>query len=236
MKRTKIISSHNHFIGAVWTAVHCAQKTRNQCFRVVQLPRQQRWTVVTGQATKQKAAFTVKSYHSRAEHKIACTAAGDAIKKWQNSLYQEFTTTGSTKCIPRRISNETHEQLLLMAVLKNHAIAIAQLVLAGANVNYRAGNPLRIAVQRNKRVSALALLNSGASIKATQYLLYSPFYGRPKRWQSFLAALVGHIKTAELDENLPMFVELAEIAQEPACRRIVMDLAGKYPGLLAKLL
>jgi hypothetical protein len=77
----------------------------------------------------------------------------------------------------------------------------------------------------------------GAFISATREVIYAPrHYGSPKRWLSFLACLVGHIKTANLDEDLPLFDELVEIAQVPECRTVVRELSKYYPSLLAKLL
>lgn len=227
-----IISAHNHFIGAVWAAVHYAQKSRNKCFQVVRLLGNKRWSVVSG--SKQKASFTIKSYHSRASHNIACRAAGEAIRKWEQALYKELVATGKTKHIPRRIGNSTHEHLLKMAVFQNNAAAIAQLIGVGADVNYHANSLLRVAVRHNQHEAVLALLEGGAVIKAQQKYDFIPH--PPKQWLVYLECLVGHIKFASLAENLPVFDELIEIAQEPACRKIIEGLTGQYPGLLAKLL
>ena len=124
-----------------------------------------------------------------------------------------------------------------MAVLKNNATAVELLLKASADANYDAGKPLRIAVRHDHHEVVLALLKGGASINATRELHFTPqFIGTSKTWQTFLAKLVGHIKFAGLDETLPVFDELAEIAQEPACRRIVQELTEQYPRLLAKLL
>jgi hypothetical protein len=235
MRPLKIVSAHNHFIGAVWAAVHNAQKSRNKYFHVVRLPGKKRWSVVGG--PNGKASFTIKSYHGRPGHIMACTAAGEAIRRWETKLYKELIATGKTTHIPRRVNNNTHENLLKMAVVKNNATAVAQLIGVGADVNYHANSLLRIAVRHNHQESVLALLRGGASIKTTQKLHFiPPIYGPPKQSLMFLERLVGHIKFAGLDENLPIFDELAEIAQEPACRKIIEGLTGPYPRLLAKLL
>jgi hypothetical protein len=231
------LSTHNHFVGAVWAAVRFAQTMRNNCFRVVRLPGQKRWSVVNRRITKQPAAFTIKSYRSYSQHKNACAAAGDAIKKWREALYREFTSTGSTKCIPRRVGNDTHEHLLVMAARKNNATAMTLLVQAGVNVNHAAGEPLRIAVHRKHHPSLLVLLKAGASVQVTRGLLYAPeSYGTQRKWRGFLARLVTLIKNAKLDSSLPMFDDLVEIAQEPECRAAVLELAEHYPQLLARIL
>lgn len=233
MKNKKTISSHNHFIGAVWAAVHCAQKSRNNKFRVVQLPGQKRWSVVDQQFCLEptlKVAFAVKSYRTKREHITACGKAGTAIRKWQEVLYREFTSTGDTKCIPCRAYNNTHEQLLLIAVKYNNPTAVELLIKAHADVNYATGRPLRTAVKHNHQAVVLALLNAGASIKTTEY------FSTPKRWTAFLANVVAILKTANFDENLAVFDELAEIACDPACRPTVLELAQYYPSLLAKLI
>ena len=232
MKPSKIFSAHNHFTGAVWAAVHYAQKSRNKYFHLVLLCGRKRWSVVG--STKHKASFTIKSYHGRSGHTVACRAADDAIRKWETKLYKELVATGKTKHIPRRIGNSTHEHLLKMAVFQNNAAAIAQLIGVGADVNYHANSPLRIALRHNHQESVLALLKGGAAIKAPQKYDFIPH--PPKQWLVYLECLVGHIKFASLAENLPVFDELVEIAQEPACRKIIEGLTGQYPGLLAKLL
>ena len=237
MSPTKTISAHNHFIGAVWAAVHYAQKTRTKCFCVVRLPSQKRWSVVIGQTSKQKAKFTVHSYRRRAGHRITCAAAGVAIRKWEQALYKELVATGKTKHIPRRVGNNTHEHLLKMAVLQNNVNAVDLLIGVGADANYDVGKPLRIAVRHNHQALVLSLLKGGASVKAMRKLLYAPqFSGTPKRWLDFLTALADMVKHAGLDENLTFFDELVEIAQEPASRKIIGGLTGQYPRLLAKLL
>lgn len=239
MKPTKITSSHNHFCGAVWAAVHCAQKTRNNCYRVVQMTGQKRWSVVNKhycQTTRRKAAFTVNSYRSHADHVQACDQAGNAIKKWRTALYREFVSLGNAKCIPRRMGNHTHEQFLKMAARKNNAAAIMLLITAGADVNHNAGMALRMAVHRNHQASVIALLNAGASVQTTRDLLFAPqIYGTARRWMALLVGLVTLIKDAGLNENLPVFDELAQIAHEPACRPVIIELASNYPKLLAKL-
>ncbi len=121
-----------------------------------------------------------------------------------------------------------------MAVLKNNATAVALLIKAGADVNYHANSPLRIALRHNHQESVLALLKGGAAIKAPQKYDFIPH--PPKQWLVYLECLVGHIKFASLAENLPVFDELVEIAQEPAYRQIIKGLTGQYPRLLAKLL
>ena len=101
-----------------------------------------------------------------------------------------------------------------MAGLKNNATAVALRIGVGADVNYAAGNLLRIAVRHKYHEVVLALLKAGAAIKTPQTLHFIPqIYGPPKQWWNFLENLVGHIKFAGLDENLPLFDELAEIVQ-----------------------
>jgi hypothetical protein len=224
----------------VWAAVNSARTVRNNRFRVIQIESQKWWTVVDQQfcmAAKQKVAFDVKSYRSDREHTIACRKASATVRKWQESLYRIVAKTGDTKCIPGHFRDNTHEQLLKIAVYKNNVAVIEMLIRADADLNYAAGRALRIAVHRNHQASVLALLKGGAFIHATRDVIFAPrHYGSPKRWLSFLANLVGHIKTAKLDEDLPLFDELVEIAQEPACRPAVLELAKYYPTLLAKLL
>jgi len=52
----------------------------------------------------------------------------------------------------------------------------------------------------------------------------------------FLNHLVGFIKNAGLDEGLPAFDELNELAREAVFRPLIEDLATRYPTLSAKLL
>ena len=236
----KPFSTHNKFSGAVWLAVHLARRSRNSRFRVVQLPGQKRWSIVDQSyriQANQKTKFAVKSYQTNREHITACRKAAAAIRKWQESLYRIVTKTGDTKCIPGHFRDNTHEQLLKLAVYKNNVAVIELLIRAGADLNYAAGRALRIAVHRNHQASVMALLKGGASIHDTREVIFAPQHdGSPKRWLSFLNNLVGHIKTTPLDENLPLYDELVAIAQEPACRSVIINLASNYPKLLAKLL
>jgi hypothetical protein len=111
------------------------------------------------------------------------------------------------------------------------------LLNAGADANHRAGKALRIAVHKRHGEAIITLIEAGASILSTRCLTYFPeIYGTPRSWKIFLAFLIGFIKNASLNDNLPAFSELAEIAREPAFRPAIENLAVRYPALTGKLL
>jgi hypothetical protein len=111
------------------------------------------------------------------------------------------------------------------------------LLNAGADANHGAGKALRIAVHKRHGDAIITLIEAGASILSTRCLTYFPeIYGTPRSWMYFFNRLIRFIKNAGLDENLPVFSELAQIAGEPAIRPAIEDLATQYPALTGKLL
>ena len=239
-KSPHIHSRHNHFCGAIRAAVHHAGQSKKQRFFVVQAPGKRRWLVVDQQfifETRGKSVFKVSSYRTRAQHARACSHAHMAIDTWRLALYQKLAATGDPRWIPRRSSDHSQEILLEIAARHNNTSVIALLIRAGADVNYNAGKALRIAVLHDHEDAITTLLASRASILQTRSLIYRPQMSvTPRSWMYFFNRLIGFIKNAGLDENLPAFSELAEIAREPTFRPAIENLATKYPALTGKLL
>ena len=239
IKSPHIHSRHNHFCGAIWAAVHRAGRTMKQRFFVVQEPGHRRWLVTDRrfvQKMRCKVLFAVKSFRSMRQRVRACLRAQQAIDRWREALYREIAA-GNTRCIPPKSSDHTREWLLQRAARENNTPTMTLLLNAGADANHGAGKALRIAVHRRHGDAIITLIEAGASILSTRCLTYFPeIYGTPRSWKIFLALLIVVIKKADLDESLPIFDELAEIAREPAFRPAIKDLATKYPALTAKLL
>ena len=240
LKSPHIHSRHNLFCGAIWAAVHRAGRSRKQRFFVVQEPGQRRWLVANQlfiTKTRCKSVFKVSSYRTHAQRARACANAHMAMDTWRLSLYQKLGATGDPRWIPRRSGDHNQEILLEMAARHNDTSVIALLIRAGADVNYNAGKALRIAVLHDHEDAITTLLASRASIISTRSLIYGPqFFGTPISWMYFFNRLIVVITKSDLDESLPIFDELAEIAREPAFRPAIKDLATKYPALTAKLL
>ena len=240
VKSPHILSRHNHFCGAIRAAVHHAGQTKKQRFFVVQAPGKRRWLVVDQQfifETRGKSVFKVSSYRTRAQHARACSHAHMAIDTWRLALYQKLAATGDPRWIPRRSGDYNQEILLEMAARHNNSSVIALLIRAGADVNHNAGKALWIAVLHDHKDAITTLLASRASILQTRSLIYRPQMSvTPRSWMYFFNRLIGFIKNAGLDENLPAFDELNALARETVFRPLIEDLATRYPTLSAKLL
>ena len=240
IKSPHIHSRHNHFCGAIWAAVHRAGRTMKQRFFVVQEPGHRRWLVANQQFIKEtrcKSVFKVSSYRTPVQRVRACGNAHKAMDAWRLSLYQKLAATGDPRWIPRRSSDHSQEILLEIAARHNNTSVMALLIRAGADVNHNAGKALWIAVLHDHQDAITTLLASRASILCTRSLLYRPQLSvTPRSWMQFLNHLIGFIKNAGLDENLPAFDELNALAREAVFRPLIEDLATRYPTLSAKLL
>jgi len=232
-----VVSTHNKLSSAVWAAVHLARTTIANRYRVVQIPGQKRWSVVDQNCevpTKLKIVFKMRCYKSHQEHQTACRKAIACICKWQESLYRQFKNDWDVSLIPK---DNTREQLLKMAVRENNAEAIRRIAFTGANIGYINGLPIRLAMRKQHWDAVVALIKAGASITVIRDQVFAPeVYTEKSVWLALLTQLARLIEHAKLDENLPVFDDLASLAQDPICRPVVIKLTEQYPGLSAKLL
>lgn len=230
-------STHNKMSSAVWVVVHLARTTTGNRYRVVQYPGQKRWSVVDQNCnfpTKLKTIFDLRCYKSHQEHQTACRKAIASICKWQKSLYRQFKNGWDVSLIPK---DNTREQLLKMAVRENNAEAIRRIAFTGANIGYVNGLPIRLAMRKQHWDAVVALIKAGASITVMRDQVFAPeVYTKKSVWLALLTQLARLIEHAKLDENLPVFDDLASLAQDPICRPVVTKLAQQYPGLSAKML
>ena len=235
-KSSHIISQHNSICVAIWAAVVQARKSRQKQFHVIREPGQKRWLVI-GQSgdpvSPCKSFFSIRSYRGDAGHTKACNDAHKAIDRWRAASFKKLAVPGNTRWIPRPSGDSSREFFLIMAATHNNVSVLAISINEGANLNFRSGKALRIAVQRDHRAVVIALLNAGARLRPTRYGILAP---EPREWTAFLMRFAAIIKDAGLSENLPVFVELAELALEPKLRPIIQDVARNYPTLLARLL
>lgn len=149
-------------------------------------------------------------------------------------MYKRFKVDWDASLVPK---DNTRESFLKFAVRENNAEAIRRIAFIGANVDYVNGLPLRLAMRRQHWDAVLALLKAGASITVVREQVFAPtVYVKTKVWLRFLTQVVQLIQHSKLDEKLQVFDELASLAQDPACRPIVIKLTDQYPCLLAKML